>query len=71
MAQAVSRRPLTTEASVQFQASSRCICGVLISTWTASSQSRWNFPCQCHSNGAPCSFNHHIIINSANDSLAV
>jgi hypothetical protein len=53
MAQAVSRRPLTTEARVQSRISPCGICGGQSGTGTGFSPSASGFPCQYHSTGAP------------------
>jgi hypothetical protein len=53
MAQAVSRRPLTTEARVRSRVSPCGICGGHSGTGTGFSPTTSVFPCQFHSTGAP------------------
>jgi hypothetical protein len=53
MAQAVSRRPVTTEAPVRSQVSPYGICGGRIGTGTGFSSSTLVFPYQYHSTSAP------------------
>jgi hypothetical protein len=53
MAQAVSRRPLTTEARVRSPVSPCGICGGQSGTETGFSPSTSVFPCQFHSTAAP------------------
>jgi hypothetical protein len=53
MAQAASRRPLTTEARVRSRVSPCRICGGQSGTGTGFSPSTSVFRCQFHSNGAP------------------
>jgi hypothetical protein len=53
MALAVSRRPLTKEATVRSRVSLCGICGGQNGTGTGSSPSTSVFPCQFHSTGAP------------------
>jgi hypothetical protein len=53
MAQAVSRRPLTTEARVRSRFSPCGICGGQRGTGTGFFPSTLVFPCQFHSTGAP------------------
>jgi hypothetical protein len=52
MAQAVSRRPLTTEARFRSRVSPCGICGGQRGTGTGFSQSTLVFPCQFHSTDA-------------------
>jgi hypothetical protein len=66
MAQAVSRRPLTTEARVRSQVGPCGICGEQSGIGTGFSPSTSVFPCQFHSTGAPLygktekTPNHHL-----------
>jgi hypothetical protein len=53
MAQAVSRRPLTTEARVQSRVSPCGICGGQSGSGTDFSPSTSVFPCQFNSTGVP------------------
>jgi hypothetical protein len=53
MAQAVSRRPLTAEAQVQFRVGPCGICGGQSGTGTGFSPSTSVFPCKFHSTDAP------------------
>ena len=53
MAQAFSRRPVTTEAPVRSQVSPCEICGGQSGTGTGFSSSTSLFPCQYHSTSAP------------------
>jgi hypothetical protein len=55
VAQAVSRRPLTAEARVRFQASQCEMCGGQSVTATGFSPSTSVFPCQYDSTNAPYS----------------
>jgi len=56
MAEAISRRPLTTEAQGRSQVSVHEICGRHSGTGTDFSPSTSVFPCQYHSTSAPYSF---------------
>ena len=56
MAQAVSRRLITAESRVQFQARPCEICGGKSGTGTGFSPNTSVFPCQSHSTGATYSF---------------
>jgi hypothetical protein len=53
MAEAVSRRPLATEAQVRSLVSPCGICGIQSGTGTGYSPRTSVFPCQFHSTGAP------------------
>jgi hypothetical protein len=64
--QAVSRRPITAEASLRYVNSPGEVCGRGIGTWTGFSPSTSIFACVCHPTNAPYSFTRRLTLHNLN-----